>query len=293
MARQIVISLLLVASALVGTSGTLAAAQVSDACRDLIDFVGVSDPEGLESAIGAAESQTGIDFHVLVVDVLPAGDDLEDVTRTNCPEAFDSPGDVADNKVILAVSVDDRVSAIDYGDDLNEQLDDDAEDIRGRMNSFFQDGQIGAGLMSGVGGTVQGLETVPADYTTPVVGGVLGAAAVVGGGAWLYTKRRTRSFRGEQARERFTAASTRVTNVQARWYDAEQEAVIAGGRLTGAAMARLNTAQTEAAEASRQLYEAWSPVSEGVAPGSTVSAKAATWPFSISTWLRMRSSWFR
>jgi|GEM_PF-2622543 len=265
MARRIVISLLLIALALAGTTGTLAATQVSDACRDLIDFVGVSDPEGLESAIGAAESQTGIDFHVLVVDTLPAGDDLEDVMRTNCPQAFDSPGDVADGKVILAVAVDDRVSAVDYGDDLNEQLDDDADDIRGRMNSFFQDGQIGAGLSSGVGGTVQGLETVPADNTTPVVRGVLGTAVVVGGGAWLYTKRRTRTSRGEQARDRFSAASTRVTNLQARWYDAEQEAVIAGGRITGTAMARLNKAQTVAAEASRQLYEAWSPVSE-VAP---------------------------
>ncbi|MDW3178554.1 MAG: TPM domain-containing protein [Acidimicrobiia bacterium] len=252
--------LLLILSAL--ASLTAAAAQASDACADLIDFVGVADPDGLESAISAAEGQTGIDFHVLVVDALPSGDDLEDVARTNCPEAFDSPGDVADNKVVLAVAVADRISAIDYGDDLNERLDDDAVDIRGRMNAFFQDGQIGAGLASGVGGTVQGLETVPANYTTPVVGGVLGTAAVVGGGAWLYTKRRTRKSRGQIARERFAESSTRVTNVQARWYDAEQEAVIVGGRITGSAMSRLNTAQTEAAEASRALYEAWSPVSE-------------------------------
>lgn len=264
MARRLftvpVFGLLLILPAL--ASLTAAAAQASDACADLIDFVGVADPDGLESAISAAEGQTGIDFHVLVVDALPSGDDLEDVARTNCPEAFDSPGDVADNKVVLAVAVADRISAIDYGDDLNERLDDDAADIRGRMNAFFQDGQIGAGLASGVGGTVQGLETVPADYTTPVVGGVLGTAAVVGGGAWLYTKRRTRKSRGQIARERFAESSTRVTNVQARWYDAEQEAVIVGGRITGSAMSRLNTAQTEAAETSRALYEAWSPVSE-------------------------------
>ena len=261
MVRRILVLFALTPLLLLSLTST-ASAQVSDACRDLIDLFGVTDPEGLESVIGAAERQTGIDFHVLVVDALPAGDDLEDVARTNCPEAFDSPGDVADNKVVLAVAVDDRVSAIDYGDDLNERLDDDAEDIRGRMNSFFQDGQIGAGLASGVGGTVQGLETVPANYATSVIGGVLGTAAVVGGGAWLYTRRRTRAARGEQARQRFYTASTRVTNVQARWYDAEQEAVIAGGRITGSAMARLNTAQTEAAEASRELYEAWSPVSE-------------------------------
>ncbi|NNC79659.1 MAG: hypothetical protein HKN94_05845 [Acidimicrobiales bacterium] len=50
--------------------------------------------------------------------------------------------------------------------------------------------------------------------------------------------------------------------MQARWYDVEQEATIVGGRITGAAMARLDQAQLEAAEASRRLYEAWSPVSE-------------------------------
>ena len=262
MARRLSLAFITLAIALIGIVPPLAAQSASDSCRDLIDFVGVSDPDGLESAISAAENETGIDFHVLVIDALSVGDDLEDAARTNCPEGFDSPGDVSDNKVILAVAVSDRISAIDYGDNLNDQLDDDAKDIRGRMNAFFQDGEIGAGLVSGVGGTVQGLETVPANNTMPVAGGVLGTAAVVGGGAWLYTKRRTRKSRGQVASERFGASSTRVTNVQARWYDAEQEAVIVGGRITGSAMSRLDSAQTAAAEASRVLYEAWSPVSE-------------------------------
>ena len=50
--------------------------------------------------------------------------------------------------------------------------------------------------------------------------------------------------------------------MQASWFDAEQEATIVDGRVTGTAMARMNTAQLEAAESSRSLYEAWSPVSE-------------------------------
>ncbi len=255
---------LLVASAVVGLAEAPAAAQ-QDACRDLIDDYGVSDPDGLESAIAAAENESGIDFHVRVVDALPAGDDLEDATRADCPEAFEAPGDVADDKVVLAVSVGDRLSAIDYGDNLNERLDDDAADIRGRMNSFFQDGQIGAGLASGVGGTVEGLSTIPPedpDYATPIGAGVLGTAAVVGGGAWWYTRRRTRRFQADDARTRFGDAAGQVTDVQARWFDAEQEASIVGGRLTGGAMARLDEAQLAAAQASRDLYEAWSPVSE-------------------------------
>lgn len=238
-----------------------ASAQV-DACADLHDSFGVSDTAGLESAISAAESESGVDLTVFIFDSLAGGQDLEDASRLVCPEAFESPGDVADGKVILAVSVSDRLSAVDYGDDLNERLDDDASDIRGRMNSFFQDGQIGAGMASGVGGTVEGLDTTPPDYATPIGAGVLGTAAVVGGGAWLYTRNRTRRNQADTARSIFRDAATRVTNVQARWYDVEQEATVTGGRITGAAMARLDQAQLEAAEASRRLYETWSPVSE-------------------------------
>lgn len=246
--------------ALVVAAATPLAAQ--DRCRDLIDDFGVDDPDGLESVIAEAERETGVDFHVRVVDTLAAGDDLEDATRAGCPEAFESPGDPADDVVILAVSVGDRLSAIDYGDNLNERLDDDAVDIRARMNSFFQDGQIGAGLASGVGGTVEGLGTTPPDYATPIGVGVVGTAAVVGGGGYLYVRRRTRRNQAETDRDRFSEIAQRVTGVQARWFDAEQEASIVGGRLTGAAMARLDAAQVAAAEASRSLYEAWSPVSE-------------------------------
>ncbi|MFT7476474.1 MAG: hypothetical protein ACI81L_003429 [Verrucomicrobiales bacterium] len=248
-------------------ASTPAAAQGGDAC-DLTDDLGsLSDESGLRAAIQSAEQQTEVDFAVYATDLVVTGDGglderLAGQVRAACPGIFSDANNVADNTVLLAVSTGDRHTVVAYGDDLDEKLDDDSNDIVGRMNVFFANGEISAGLVSGVGGTVQGLGTAPADYTAPVAGGVLATAVVVGGGAWIYTKRRTRKSRGEQARERFDGASMRVTNVQARWYDAEQEATIAGGRITGNAMARLNTAQTEAAEASRMLYEAWSPVSE-------------------------------
>lgn len=238
-----------------------ASAQV-DACADLIDEVGVSDANGLRTAIQAAEDDIGIDLTVIALQSLGGSSSLEQAARQQCGEAFESAGDVADGKVILAVSVDDRLSAVDYGDDLNERLDDDASDIRGRMNAFFQSGEIGAGLASGVGGITSGYDSIPADYTTPIGTGVLGTAAVVGGGAWLYTKRRSRNARNQTASEAFAHSSLAVTDLQARWYDAEQQATLVGGRLTGASMARLDAAQIEAAGASRTLYEAWSPVSE-------------------------------
>ncbi len=237
---------------------SLAGAQV-DACRDLIDEYGVSDATGLESTVAAAEAETGLDFSVFVFESVPGS--LEDAARTACPDAFESPSDVADGKVVLAVSVNDRLSAIDYGDDLNSRLDDDAADIRGRMNNFFQAGQIGAGMSSGVGGTVEGLTTEPAGAGGPLAAG-LGTAAVVGGGMWLYTRNRTRKGQAEIAAEKFRSASSRVTDAQAAWFDAEQNATLVSQRITGTAMARLDEAQRSAADASRTLYEAWSPISE-------------------------------
>lgn len=244
-----------------------AASAQADAC-DLTDELGsLTDESGLRAAIQSAEEETGVDFAVYATDQVLAGNGslearLAGQVRAACPAIFESPNNVADNTVLLAVSVGDRRTVVTYGDDLDERLDDDSNDIVGRMNVFFANGEISAGLSSGVGGTVEGLSTTPPDYTLPVGGGVLGTAALVGGGAWIYTKNRTRSSRGEVAAERFAANSTRVTDVQARWYDAEQEATIVGGRITGNAMSRLNSAQLTAAESSRALYEAWSPVSE-------------------------------
>ena len=251
---------------LVTLTATPASAQ-ADAC-DLTDDLGsLSDESGLRAAIQSAEEETGVDFAVYATNMIIAGDGSLDARLAGqvsaaCSSIFESPSNVADNIVLLAVSTGDRHTVVAYGDDLDNQLDDDVNDIIGRMNDFFANGEIGAGLASGVGGTVEGLSTTPTDLTTPIGAGVLGTAAVVGGGAWIYTKNRTRQSRGAVASERFAENSRRVTGVQARWFDAEQEATIVGGRVTGAAMARMNTAQLEAAESSRGLYEAWSPVSE-------------------------------
>ena len=244
-----------------------APAGAQEACDLTDDFGGLNDVNGLRAAIQSAEEATGVDFAVYATDALSSTSGnldsrLAEEVRDACSQIFESPNNVADNTVLLAVSVGDRHTVIAFGDDLDERLDDDADDIVAQMNDFFRNGEIGAGLASGVGSTVTGLDTTPADFTTPVVGGVLGTAAVVGGGAWLYTKRRTRVSRGEVASKTFAEADSRVTNIQARWFDSEQEAVIVGGRVTGNAMTRMNEAQTRAAELSRKLYEAWSPVSE-------------------------------
>jgi hypothetical protein len=246
--------------------GAAAPAAAQEAC-DLIDEYGqLSDVEGLRAAVQAAEAETGVDFMVYAVDQLPSSGNLDAElaagARISCPQAFDAPANVADNTVLLAVSVGDRFTAFSYGDDLDERLDDDSADIVNRMNTFFADGAISAGLSSGVGGAVEGLDTVPPDYATPIGTGVVGTAAVVGGGAWLYTRRRTQRGRAAESARLFELSSTRVTDVQARWFDAEQSATMVGDRITGGAMARLDAAQLAAAQASRALYEAWSPVSE-------------------------------
>ena len=243
------------------------AAAQADAC-DLTDDLGtLSNESGLRAAIQSAEEETGVDFAVYATDQIIEGSGSLDArlagqVRAACESVFESPGNVADNTVLLAVSTGDRHTVVAYGDDLDERLDDDSNDIVGNMNSFFRNGEISAGLSSGVGSTVSGLGTTPTDFTVPIGGGILGTAALIGGGAWIYTKNRTRSSRGEVASARFSESSTRVTNIQARWFDLEQEATIVGGRITGTAMERLNLAQLDAAESSRALYEAWSPVSE-------------------------------
>ena len=265
--RGVALRILAVAAIVLSFLATTAGPVGAQEACDLIDDVGVSDADGLRAAVQAAEDATGIDFAVYATPQLSStGSNLDAVlageVSAACPQIFESPNNVADNTVLLAVSVGDRWTVFAYGDDLDERLDDDANDIVGRMNVFFANGEIGAGLSSGVGGAVEGLDTVPANVGGALAGGVLGTAAVVGGGAWLYTRRRTATARGEVAAETFASASSKVTSLQARWYDAEQEAVVVSGRITGNAMNRMNTAQTEAAEASRALYEAWSPVSE-------------------------------
>lgn len=263
------VALWLVAS-VVAVGSSPAGAQ--EACDLIDDYGALSDAAGLAAAIQSAEAETGVDFAVYATDMLPEGPESLDArmaaeVRIACEPVFESPANVADNTVLLGVSVGDRHTVVSYGDDLDERLDDDANDIVSRMNDFFSNGEISAGLASGVGGTVEGLDTTPPDYATPIGVGVVGTAAVVGGGAWLYARRRTHKSAGEVARSTFEGSSGRVTDVQARWYDAEQEAVIVGGRITGAAMARLDAAQVVAAEASRTLYEAWSPVSEVTGEG--------------------------
>ncbi len=261
--RPVLATLVLAATFVVGAAAPAAA---QEAC-DLIDEYGqLSDVEGLRAAVQAAEAETGVDFMVYAVDQLPSSGNLDAelaaAARISCPQAFDAPANVADNTVVLAVSVGDRFTAFSYGDDLDERLDDDSADIVNRMNTFFADGAISAGLSSGVGGAVEGLDTVPPDYATPIGTGVVGTAAAVGGGAWWYTRRRTRQGRAGESARSFELASMRVTDVQARWFDAEQAATMVGDRITGGAMARLDAAQLAAAQASRTLYEAWSPVSE-------------------------------
>ncbi len=242
-------------------SAPLAAAQV-DACDDLIDLHGVDDPDGLIAAIAQAEAETGLDFHVFVADTLAAGQDLAAASFANCSDAYIVPGEVFDDTVVLAVAVEDRDFAVVYGSNLNDRLDDDVDAIFDRMAAWFQNGDFGAGLEAGVDEAVDGLETEPANTVGWLAGGAAGAAAVVGGGAALVGVRRKNNRKRTSAAAEYDEASSQVTDVQARWYDAEQTATLLGGRLTGSSKERLETAQVDAAEASRRLYDAWSPVSD-------------------------------
>ena len=236
-------------------------AQQADTC-DLVDSFGVADPEGLESAIDVAEEQTGVDFVVFAAQELEPGQDFTSATFGGCVEAFNSPGDLADGTVLLALVVDSRDLEFTFGADLENRLEDDADQIFETMIAFFQNGEFGAGLTAGMGAAAQGLETEPANVLGWVAGGVAGTAIIGGGGVALASTRRKNKAQSADAKARFEEASSQVTEVQAHWYDLEQRATIIEGRLAGSSLERLGESQEVAAEASRKLYDEWSPVSD-------------------------------
>lgn len=92
-----------------------------------------------------------------------------------------------------------------------------------------------------------------------VAAGVVGAGL---GGMWVKTRRRTNTGNTTVAVDRFEDASRRVSSAQAQWYDLQNEAVIVGGGLEGDDKARLDRAEAEASVCSRELYEAWLPISD-------------------------------
>ncbi len=233
-----------------------------DACDDLIDLYGVDDPETLQGAIDQAEVETGLDFHVFATNTLAVGQDLAAASFANCAGAYVVPGEAADDTVVLAVAVEDRDFAVVYGSNLNGRLDDDVDAIFDRMAAWFQNDDFGAGLAAGVDEAVDGLETEPANVVGWVGAGAAGAAVLVGGGAALTGVRRKNKRESDDAAAEYDKTSSQVTDVQARWYDAEESASVLGDRLTGSSMERLETAQLAAVDASRQLYDAWSPVSD-------------------------------
>lgn len=234
----------------------------TDACDDLIDLYGVDDPDSLIDAIEQAEAETGVDFHVFTTQTLAAGQDLDAASFANCPGAYIVPGEVADDTVVLAVSVETRDFNVVYGENLKDQLDDDVDAIFDRMAAWFQNGDFGQGLEAGVDEAVDGFATEVSNTGALVAGGIGGALGLGGIGAAGYVVRRGRIEKREATAAEYDKVSAQVTGAQARWYDAEQSASFLAGRLTGGSMDRLETAQNDSAEASRRLYEAWSPVSE-------------------------------
>lgn len=253
------VGLLVLSAALVPTA-TIGAQ--TDACDDLIDLYGVDDPDALIAAIEQAEAETGVDFHVFTTDTLAAGQDLDAASFANCAGAYLSPGEVADDTVVIAVSVETRDFNVVYGENLKDRLDDDVDVIFDRMAAWFQNGDFGRGLEAGVDEAADGFATEESNAGALVAGGVGGVLGLGGIGAAGYFARRGRIQRREATAAEYNKVSAQVTGAQARWYDAEQSASFLAGRLTGSSMDRLETAQNDAAEASRRLYEAWSPVSE-------------------------------
>ena len=90
----------------------------------------------------------------------------------------------------------------------------------------------------------------------------VGAVGAGLGGMWVKTRRRTNHGNTSVAVDRFEDAARRVSSAQAQWYDLQNEALIVGGGLEDEDKARLDRAEAEAGECSRELYDAWLPISD-------------------------------
>ncbi len=92
-----------------------------------------------------------------------------------------------------------------------------------------------------------------------LAGGIVAAGM---SGMWVTTRRRTNKGNTAVAIDRFENAARRVSSAQAQWFDLQNEAVIIKGGLDDQDAARLARVESETHECSRELYEAWLPVSD-------------------------------
>lgn len=88
----------------------------------------------------------------------------------------------------------------------------------------------------------------------------LGAAGF--GGMWLKTRRRTNSGNTKAAVNTFDDGANKVSAAQARWYDLQIETPIIAEGLDGEDRVRVERAEERARQSSRDLWEAWLPVSD-------------------------------
>ncbi len=88
----------------------------------------------------------------------------------------------------------------------------------------------------------------------------IGAAGM--GGMWVKTRRRTNKGNTRVVVSKFDDAAQEVAASQARWYDLQIETPIVAGGLDGADRTSIERAEAKARERSRELYEAWLPVSD-------------------------------
>ena len=93
-----------------------------------------------------------------------------------------------------------------------------------------------------------------------LIGGAIFGAGM--GGMWVKTRRRTNHGNTAVAVDRFEDAARRVSAAQAKWYDLQNESVIVVGGVSPEEAKQAMKAEAEADECSRELYEAWLPVSD-------------------------------
>ena len=143
--RSVVAMLLLAAATLVTFAVGQAGAQ---ACRDVVDETGTVDVGQIEIAAAAV---VGADAKVYIFDSVPGGDIVAAAEELIATCFSDGPEGRQFDLVLIAVSLGDRMTTIQYGGEHNVELGDTEENVRENViNPRLADGDTTRAMLDGL-----------------------------------------------------------------------------------------------------------------------------------------------
>lgn len=210
----------------------------------------------------------------VAVYLVQSGGDQDFIERLIEDGLARSDGAARSNMVAVYVALDQRFSAIRYGDGWYDALgvNDNYENIRsGDLNPGLADGDFTGAFVSALGAIEQAIVSPPSPDgtinvdTAPIAAGGLALAAAAAGGAIVISRRRAAKTRAEalqrlqSARE---AAATLITDLGRRFNDAAEKAQYDKVSYAPADVAQLARAQQAASQEFVKLQTSFDDIGE-------------------------------